>query len=68
MQDELSQIVFLYITFLIGILIGSPLSPNNNCLCPLPTGNILSTILGPVIEESFILALDAILTPLFNRL
>ena len=31
------------------------LSPNINYLYPLPTGNILSTILSPVIRESFIL-------------
>ena len=31
------------------------LSPNINYLYPLPTGNILSTILSPVIRESFTL-------------
>lgn len=43
-------------------------SPSIDCLCPLPTGNILSIILNPIINESFTLALSAILTPLFNRL
>jgi hypothetical protein len=40
-------------------------SPKINCLCPLPTGNILSTTLNPVIIQSFTLDLKAILTPLF---
>ena len=43
-------------------------SPNINCLCPLPTGNILSTTLNPVIKESFTFALKAILQPLFKVL
>ena len=43
-------------------------SPKINCLCPRPTGSILSTILNPVIKESFTLALKDILIPLFKRL
>ncbi len=43
-------------------------SPNINCLCPLPTGNILSTIRNPVINESLTFDLKDILTPLFNKL
>ena len=39
-------------------------SPNINCLCPFPTGNILSTIRNPVIKESLIeLITEIILMP-----
>ncbi len=41
---------------------------NINCLCPLPTGNILSTIRNPVINELLTFDLKDILTPLFNKL
>ena len=43
-------------------------SPNINCLCPFPTGNILSTIRNPVIKESLTFDLKDILTPLFSKL
>ena len=43
-------------------------SPKINCLCPLPTGNILSINLNPLIKESLTFPLKAILQPLFKRL
>ena len=43
-------------------------SPKINCLCPLPTGKILSIILSPQIKESLTFARKAILQPLFKRL
>ena len=40
------------------------LSPNINCLCPLPIGKHESIKVDPVIKESLTLLLKAILVPL----